>query len=958
MKPIDFQFYPFAEAIVPSAVQKYGQDKAVLIFPTESNKRLAVQVLQKSWDFANVQLLTMDEFKERVFYVDRPLLKEEKRTIAFYLSLSDQDRAYFKINNYFQSIELARNFFDLWEEFDEERVGDPVDLDFFLANGIDLSAWQIETFARLQHIRKQYRDFLQKRGFIDQIFVAIPEYFHPAELAEYDTFVFVNQFYYSRLEKWIIDQFAILDKQIHVLYQLPSALVARDQLDVNPFSLRDLLTGQTLPSLQIVCADESFSMLTAFLQQLNQENVHTAVDVDFWNKPYASYLSAEAFKLNSTVPFSRTSIYRILTQFHRLMQALIYDGHRVLVPMNALMAALVADDFFLYICRSVGIKECATLQERCLQVVMQKLDDLFRAVELAPPIAQDLGIDDPDVSRWLQGFYRTVNALRDISTIAALVDLIDKKDGIKVHWMIRPGDLWTTDALETFYRMLSDFSAIETFPLVDSWVDFFAAGSRPAAAAAEVLRLFLDYMKAKQVHLSENKPAKAVVRMTDFLDTRNMSYPSVAVLNLVEGSLPHSRRIPFLFTEPQRKLLHLKTYEEIKLREKYYFYRLLLSSPRVLLFTCANQEQDIEMSSFLEEILLEFPAAENNFFHQRESCYKAVHSEISRPRVARARYRPPDNPEYFRLRYQNDFPAQEIQLTYTKFKQLKNNSMVYYLQVVCGLQELPVQAEEDYSSRLIGMIVHDAMNLVWRNVLRDQQNKPVVLRQADLSAAQWHKALQTVLDSSDYDLKVPHNYTDVYFAEIVLPIVAENCSRFVDHLTGKWGERPVMIYPEAEWEKRQFKEILSATENALECRVCIHGRADLRLEEVNGNEFYIVDYKTGAYDADQLNWYESYYYLLEHPEWSERVDSIFVVLTENSDRPVIKSNRRQGLRSGPQVIKLRLQEILQHIAQDGFTVPAQKTQARIWQEVTRADLYTPNLRRQGKNSIDGDEDVE
>ncbi len=39
---------------------------------------------------------------------------------------------------------------------------------------------------------------------------------------------------------------------------------------------------------------------------------------------------------------------------------------------DALMAALVADDFFLYICRSVGIKECAILQERCLQVVMQK----------------------------------------------------------------------------------------------------------------------------------------------------------------------------------------------------------------------------------------------------------------------------------------------------------------------------------------------------------------------------------------------------------------------------------------------------------------------------------------------------------------------------------------------------------------------------------------------------------
>jgi hypothetical protein len=72
-----------------------------------------------------------------------------------------------------------------------------------------------------------------------------------------------------------------------------------------------------------------------------------------------------------------------------------------------------------------------------------------------------LGIDDP-MSPWLQGFYRTVNALRDISTIAALVDLIDKKDGIKVHWMIRPGDLGQR-CLETFYRMLSDFPPSKLF---------------------------------------------------------------------------------------------------------------------------------------------------------------------------------------------------------------------------------------------------------------------------------------------------------------------------------------------------------------------------------------------------------------------------------------------------------------------------------------------------------------
>ncbi len=193
---------------------------------------------------------------------------------------------------------MARNFFDLWEEFDEERVGDR-STSIFFSQTASISRLANRNLCRLQHIRKQYRDFLQKRGFIDQIFVAIPEYFHQLNWPNTTrSFLSINLLF--SIGKMDHRSFAILDKQIHVLYQLPSALVVRDQLDVNPFSPR-FVDRQTLPSLQIVCADESFSMLTAFLQQLNQENVHTAVDVDFWNKPTPAISLRK--RLNSIPPF-------------------------------------------------------------------------------------------------------------------------------------------------------------------------------------------------------------------------------------------------------------------------------------------------------------------------------------------------------------------------------------------------------------------------------------------------------------------------------------------------------------------------------------------------------------------------------------------------------------------------------------------------------------------------------
>ena len=63
----------------------------------------------------------------------------------------------------------------------------------------------------------------------------------------------------------------------------------------------------------------------------------------------------------------------------------------------------------------------------------------------------------------------------------------------------------------------------------------------------------------------------------------------------------------FCSQKKQRQLLGLKTYEDVRRREKYYFFRLLLNSSVVTLFTQKNIEHNVEASSFLEEIKLFFP---------------------------------------------------------------------------------------------------------------------------------------------------------------------------------------------------------------------------------------------------------------------------------------------------------------------------------------------------------------
>ena len=94
----------------------------------------------------------MEEMKELLFISDKPLLKEEKRTLAFYASLTEKDKEFFRINNYFQSIELAQHFFDLWEEFNDELVNENINKERFETYNAELLGWQKKTFDKLKSI--------------------------------------------------------------------------------------------------------------------------------------------------------------------------------------------------------------------------------------------------------------------------------------------------------------------------------------------------------------------------------------------------------------------------------------------------------------------------------------------------------------------------------------------------------------------------------------------------------------------------------------------------------------------------------------------------------------------------------------------------------------------------------------------------------------------------------------
>ena len=152
MQNINYSFIPFTASVIDTAVQNRSTDQSLLVFPSESSKMAALRRYQSEWNFDRVRFMSMEELKNELFHSDRPILKEEKRTLAFYSCLTDKDKDFFKISNYFQCIDTALKFFSLWEELNEEMIDVPQILSHLEESGLMLSDWQLNMLNKLEEL--------------------------------------------------------------------------------------------------------------------------------------------------------------------------------------------------------------------------------------------------------------------------------------------------------------------------------------------------------------------------------------------------------------------------------------------------------------------------------------------------------------------------------------------------------------------------------------------------------------------------------------------------------------------------------------------------------------------------------------------------------------------------------------------------------------------------------------
>jgi hypothetical protein len=197
--------------------------------------------------------------------------------------------------------------------------------------------------------------------------------------------------------------------------------------------------------------------------------------------------------------------------------------------------------------------------------------------------------------------------------------------------------------------------------------------------------------------------------------------------------------------------------------------------------------------------------------------------------------------------------------------------------------------------------------------------------------------LNRILNDPDqlYLYKIPQNYNHEFLVSIISDNLVESIRVFYyEFLKPRLQGVSFKLIPEEKFmtkEEKEGRKLVCVNHAGKEYSIWISGKADLRVEcpELN----YIVDFKTGKGDDEQLIFYECLYYLLDKAWSAKELQSLFwQVFDQKTGGRKITDKRRQEWR-GEQ------EENLKQILEQGFTLGKKAGDRVKLASVTRADLF-------------------
>lgn len=940
----EFRFLNLGEDVIAASLKEVQPD-TWLIYPTERSCREALKAFQQNWQPLNTEFLSMEDFKCRLIYSDQVRLQDEKRLVCLYQAMTTEDKAVYHIDKYPDLIEWGQHFFQFLEELAEECIDAEQLLKRMHNNEFSYQDWQLGNYTQLLKIREQYKAFITAKGYTDAIFDNDITNLHlPSEVKR---FVFVNQFYYTGMEKQIISQLETLHRKVIICFQGNEDWLDKDTLKSRDFTLDEAFPDSVLPfTLQAFQSSNLWQMALGFLDRHSVKSTgsiidHFIIDAGFIQQPYHKVFPREVFQYSEPLPVHNTRLFHFFQIMAVGLDNLIRDNGKKLIKLDWLLQAIGMEGFVSYFRPDWNPAQIDAFIGFVCKFSEKDILYLDVHLDVMHMVFQDG--KEAECENLLADIISLLERLSGICDIRGFLSLIDSETGIYPERLLSEEEKTGSNLLESWYEALANYLAMDELALVEDWQTLYPN----SGISAGIFDLFLSFVKPRtyQYNCIQSENPAAVI--TNLMDTRNLQAQKVTFLNLVEGELPGVRTPVWLFNERQRHLIGMKNWDDIRSWERYYFYRLAASAREVEICTLANQDKNVEPSSFLNEMLLH-----HNTLHKDNPVL--LHDVIPSADTLLLNWIQPDqanplsenipldaamHPAFFNLPcdLQADFGQEKrINLSWTACEHFIKNPFLYYLQDRKKLRERVKSLPETMGRKMFGILLHSYLNVITRRLA--EQHQGVLSMQWEWINREFLSSnLKSALAQPLLYFQIPKNYNWEYLKALLSPFLVDTASWFFQVGLAKDEDlknHRITLIPEtdnsSEYEQH-YKLLIHPEENEFGLGIAIRGRADLRLE--TADKRFIIDFKTGSSNNMQLLFYQWFYYLIEQPELKDDLRTAFYKLMDKQLQWLEKTTK-----STPDKLTEKLVTSLDTIVQNGYA-PATDSQNRKYSiDITRADL--------------------
>ncbi|MBW6514602.1 MAG: PD-(D/E)XK nuclease family protein [Candidatus Syntrophosphaera sp.] len=946
---------PLSADLTETALEQIS-DPCQLIFPTEVSAARARQRFMADWQLQDCEFISIKQLKNDLLLPGIPSVSDDKRLLCLYQSLTDEDRQHFHINGYFDSVDWGNHFFQFFEELCDECVEVGKLSAPFESFGINLLGWQEEYLLKVLSIHSRYRDRLDQLGLTDPIFsTRASEVKVPCRGCR---FVFVNQYYFSKLEKQLIKALEASGNEVFIISQSCGPKMDPEQLTTPETRLEELKPSDIrTQKIEVVECENEEQMVLAFLANHDPEVEDVAesrviIDSMFNRKHYRHLFSPAKYKASQAGSFIRSGIYAFLQTLHAHLHALNSTLDQSFVPLRLLLAACAQDNFIRYYHPDWGSEERDLLLNELRFLFDQDILYVDKDLEIFKVLNDKRAYSY--LPRLLTPHFALLAKLAQIQSPSGLVYLIDLPEGLSIQRMCRSQELLYSNALEEFYERLANFASLGTQGVVDSWSDLFAPEG--AGLAENILQLLLEALASAR--LSFAKTAREETRVYDvsnLLDLRNLSYDTVVFFHAIEGVYPSNPEPVWLFNENQRQRLGLKSFDALRRRERYYFLRQVLNSRQALIYCYRDQEHDIEPGSFVTELI---HASENK---ELAGIIRIV-PELFKPRISdlyqsrAARYgkhneydfqtkaafmfglNRADPNDFFVMPVspQADFDEHHsLKVSYQSLSLLDKNPFAWYVRELRKLRCIELRPQETITRKLFGALLHGFLAKVLGRLKGPHQAVEELAVVLD-SETELSKEISQLISSTLYLYKLPQNYNHEFLVSVISQCLVRSVRQFYrEFLVPRLRGTSFELQPEegrmTDFES-QHKLLVSHILDEIEYHLKIRGIADLRVKCPAKN--LIVDFKTGSHEVGQLLFYEWFYYLLNEDYAGRELDSTFWMILEQKNLERTDQAKRDKWRE-------RMRQNLEDCLIRGYGQGKNSTHRKTMRNITRADLYHP-----------------